>query len=58
LIIEDLEINFEFDIIYLRRAPPRKIVQSGDIKNRVKTLFDSLQAPGHCDEFPKNVESG
>ena len=45
LATEDLGIQCGLDILFLRPDPPGKLIQSGDIDNRMKTLFDCLRVP-------------
>jgi hypothetical protein len=40
----------EIDILFLRPDPPGKLLQSGDIDNRLKTVFDALKMPSSLDE--------
>jgi hypothetical protein len=44
----------EIAVTLLRPEPPGSIItQSGDIDNRLKTLFDALRMPKTTDEIPK-----
>ena len=46
LVTEELNLRCGLDILYLRRAKPGAVLQNtGDIDNRLKTLFDALQIP-------------
>lgn len=45
LVTEQLELSCWIDILYLRRQAPGALLSSGDIDNRLKTLFDCLQVP-------------
>lgn len=46
LVRSDLDLMCGLDILYLRRAKPGDVVKyTGDIDNRLKTLFDALQIP-------------
>ena len=42
----------ELDITMLRPEPPGKVIQSGDIDNRIKTLLDGLRMPKVEQELP------
>lgn len=54
LINEKLNLIAELSIIMLRPEPPGSIItQSGDIDNRLKTLFDSLKVPAESTAIPK-----
>jgi hypothetical protein len=45
LIRERLGLKCGLHIVFLRRDEPGNIYQSGDLDNRLKTLFDALQVP-------------
>lgn len=45
LVEEDLHLNVNLDILFLRPDDHPLIRQGGDLDNRVKTLFDSLRVP-------------
>lgn len=47
---EDPNDICSLDILFLRREPPGRIVQGGDIDNRIKTLFDGLRLPQNGDD--------
>lgn len=52
LVREDLVLACKLDILFLRREVGRgKIIQGGDIDNRLKTLFDALKTPSRCEEI-------
>jgi len=54
LVSERIHLIAEIDILFLRPEEPGAIVtQSGDIDNRLKTLFDSLRMPKDKTEIPK-----
>jgi hypothetical protein len=56
LIRENLDLIAEIDIILLTSEPLGNIVNnSGDIDNRLKTLFDGLRCPSKPDEI-KEIE--
>jgi hypothetical protein len=46
LVTRDLKIACGLDILFLRRDYPGAVIKSGDIDNRLKTLFDGLRIPG------------
>jgi hypothetical protein len=51
LITTELELACGLDILFLRHDQPgATLIQSGDIDNRLKTLFDSLRRPQTVDE--------
>lgn len=54
LITDRLEIYAELDILFLRPGEPGRIIQGGDIDNRLKTLFDALRRPIDPQEMPKD----
>jgi hypothetical protein len=45
LVTQDLCLLCGLDILFLRPDPPGGVVESGDIDNRLKTLFDALRIP-------------
>lgn len=45
LVTEDIGLQCALDILFLRPDEPGKVIQSGDIDNRLKTLFDALRVP-------------
>lgn len=50
LMTEELNLWCGLDILFLRPTPPGGVLQSGDIDNRVKTLFDALKRPTQLQE--------
>lgn len=53
LVNKKFDLIAEVKIILLRSEPPGLIVtQGGDIDNRLKILFDSLQMPRNIEELP------
>jgi hypothetical protein len=53
LINNHLNNAAELEMIFLRPSPPGFLItQSGDIDNRIKTLFDSLRMPQVETEIP------
>jgi hypothetical protein len=56
LICETFLTTCSLDILFLRREDPGAIIgQSGDIDNRIKTLFDALRMPKPGEEM-KNLK--
>src|SRR5579863_3711656 len=51
LVTEDLFLLCEIELLFLRQEPPGKIIGSGDIDGRLKTLFDALRMPKNRDEI-------
>lgn len=49
------EVLTELDILLLRPEKPGVIIVSGDLDNRLKTLFDALRAPKLADEIPASA---
>jgi hypothetical protein len=43
---QGLQIVCSLDILFLRPDYPGEVIKSGDIDNRLKTLFDALRIPG------------
>ena len=55
LVTSRLNLIAELNIVLLRPGEPGRIVTtSGDIDNRLKTLFDALRCPENEQEIPKN----
>ena len=52
LVSQTLNLRAAIDITWFRPEPPGGVLQSGDIDNRLKTLFDGLQIPPHENQFP------
>ena len=45
LVRNSFALRCGLSILFLRREPPGKVYQGGDIDNRLKTLFDALSVP-------------
>jgi hypothetical protein len=45
LVREDLSLVCAIEVLFLRPDPPGSVLKSGDIDNRIKTLFDALRLP-------------
>ena len=50
LVTAKLALRCNIDILFLRPEEPGKLINSGDIDNRVKTLFDAMRIPNSLDE--------
>jgi hypothetical protein len=62
LVTEELGLICGLEILYLRRSKPGAVLQyTGDLDNRLKTLFDALQMPdanqGYAGRTPEPDES-
>lgn len=57
LVSTALALSCSLKILFLRSEPPGAVVASGDIDNRIKTLFDALRMPQNANEMP-NALSG
>ncbi len=63
LVTQRIHLVCELEITLLRPEPPGSVItQSGDIDNRLKTLFDGLRMPRHLAELvpsdsPKSNET-
>ena len=57
LVTFDMNLICGLDILFLRDGPPGQVLQSGDIDNRLKTLFDAMRIPlaneRYCDKQPE-----
>jgi hypothetical protein len=45
LVTESMCLKCSIEILFLRPEEPGRVIQSGDIDNRIKTLFDALRIP-------------
>lgn len=61
LVTEELNLRCDLSILMLRHGAPGSLIQSGDIDNRLKTLFDALRMPspneGYSDRNPTSDET-
>jgi len=54
LVTSRLDLVAELDVVLLRPEEPGRIVtMTGDIDNRLKTLFDALRCPNNEQEIPE-----
>jgi hypothetical protein len=51
LVREQFTLTCSLDILFLRADVPGRLVQSGDIDNRLKTIFDALRMPTNDSEM-------
>jgi len=51
LVREQFSLACSLDILFLRPDVPGGLIQSADIDNRLKTLFDALRMPGNDGEL-------
>jgi hypothetical protein len=51
LVREELGLICSLEILFLRPDPPGSVLASGDIDNRLKTLFDALRLPKGVQEL-------
>ena len=51
LVTQELSLRCDISILFLRPDPPGSVLKSGDIDNRVKTLFDALRMPSNRSEI-------
>jgi hypothetical protein len=51
LVREELSLICSIHILFLRPDRPGSIIKSGDIDNRLKTLFDAFRIPQNNDEL-------
>jgi hypothetical protein len=51
LATRDLSLMCSINILFLRPDPPGGVIKSGDIDNRMKTIFDSLRMPSDGNEL-------
>jgi hypothetical protein len=55
LVTEELKLSCWLDVLFLRRQPRGNVWNHGDIDNRLKTLFDSLQIPDANQGYEKRA---
>jgi hypothetical protein len=55
LVTRDLHLLCGLDILFLRPDRPGEVLNSGDIDNRIKTLFDALRVPVAGEEYGKRI---
>jgi hypothetical protein len=51
LCTEALTLLCRIDVLFLRPDAPGSLIKSGDLDNRLKTLFDALRIPTRADEL-------
>lgn len=51
LVRETFGLRCGLTIKFLRKEEPGKLIQRGDIDNRLKTLFDALSVPQHIEQI-------
>jgi len=51
LVTDSLFLHCNLEILFLRADPPGAIIKSGDMDNRLKTIFDALRIPQNADEL-------
>jgi hypothetical protein len=51
LVIEELSLSCRIDILFLRWDQAGSLIRSGDLDNRLKTLFDALRLPDNQAEL-------
>jgi hypothetical protein len=57
LVSSHLGLTCGLDILLLQKDKAAPIGQTGDIDNRLKTLFDALQVPQNCSEIEGDKEA-
>jgi hypothetical protein len=57
LVSNHLGLTCGLDILLLQKNKAAPIGQTGDIDNRLKTLFDALQVPQNCSEIEGDKEA-
>lgn len=51
LVVEEFSLHCSLRILFLRREIPGGVIRSGDIDNRIKTIFDALRMPQSAAEL-------
>lgn len=49
LVTESMCLKCSIEVLFLRPEEPGRVIQSGDIDNRIKTLFDALRIPQNAE---------
>jgi len=57
LVSEDYGMACGLDILFLRRGERGKVIQTGDLDNRIKTFFDALSVPQE-NQIPDDLDPG
>lgn len=47
LVRDSFLLSCSLKVLFLRKEPPGRVYQGGDLDNRLKTLFDALSVPPH-----------
>ncbi len=55
LVTQDLHLFCGLEILFLRPDPPGEVLKSGDIDNRLKTLFDALRMPEQNENYSQRT---
>jgi hypothetical protein len=58
LVRESYALHCGLKIVFLRKEPPGKVYQGGDIDGRIKTLIDALAMPQHPEQVLETDSSG
>lgn len=56
LVRERTALKCALKIIFLRHEEPGRVIQGGDIDNRLKTLLDALSVPQHDEQVVGNAQ--
>lgn len=57
LVTEEMGLRCTLEILFLRPESPGRILQSGDIDNRLKTVFDALKIPRHAEGLSPSLDA-
>ncbi len=55
IVTESFDLRCELDILFLRNEPAGKVINCGDIDNRLKTIFDALRLPAEASEMGNSM---
>jgi hypothetical protein len=58
LVRHEISLLCTIDVLFLRREIPGSVISSGDIDNRIKTVFDALRPPGNQQELKGSEHPG
>ena len=57
IVRETFLLTCSLKVLFLRRGPPGRVYEGGDLDNRLKTLFDALSVPAHPEQVMADEEA-
>ncbi|MCK1503117.1 hypothetical protein [Bradyrhizobium sp. 188] len=58
LVTDELRLTCAIEVLLLRPSPVGSVIQSGDLDNRLKTIFDALRLPNDGTELGRYTGPG